>query len=318
MITVEHVTKYYGAQAAVSDLTFTIERGEVVGLLGRNGAGKTTILRMLSGLLVPTSGRVCIAGRDLRHDPEAVRASIGFLPDTPPLHGEMTVSDYLRFAVNIKGVRAGADEKVAAALAATDLEAVRCQRIDTLSQGYRRRVGIAQAIVHEPALVLLDEPTASLDPVQVVQTRKLLRDLAGKHTVLLSSHMLAEIEKTCDRLLLLDRGRIVAEGTEQDLARRVSAGLAVELEVRGSATALDRALAGVAAVSRHVVQSDADGLVRARLDLTTDAREELVRALVAAGLGVRRLERARVDLEDIFMSLTGSPRPAPSAAGVGS
>ena len=314
MITVEHVTKYYGARAAVSDLSFAIERGQVIGLLGRNGAGKTTTLKILSGLLVPTSGRVEIDGIDLRHDPEAVRARIGFLPENPPLYPEMTVEAYLRFVARIKGVSAGVHERVAQAIDDTDLASVRGDAIGTLSQGFQRRVGIAQAIVHTPALVLLDEPTSSLDPAQVVQMRNLVKSLARKHTVIVSSHLLAEIEKTCDRLLLLDGGRLVAEGTEEALAKRLSATTSLEVEVRGSAEALGKVLVSVTAVRSHRVESDQAGIVRARVDLATDAREELARAIVGAGLGLRRLERQRLELEDIFLSLTsGGPAPRKEA-----
>ncbi len=305
MINVEHVTKYYGARAAVSDLSFSIEKGEIVGLLGRNGAGKTTTLKMLSGLIVPTSGRVRVDGIDLRDDPEAVRARIGFLPENPPLYSEMTVEGFLRFVAHIKGVRAGVGEKVARAIAATDLGEVAGDFVGTLSQGFQRRVGIAQAIVHAPALVLLDEPTSSLDPAQVVQMRKLIRGLAHEHTVIVSSHLLAEIEKTCDRLLLLDRGRLVAEGTEVELGRTLSAATSLEIEVRGSSDALRRVLEKLPAVRGHEVEGEADGVTRARVDLGGDAREELARAIVQAGLGLRRLERTRVELEDIFLSLTG-------------
>lgn len=305
MITVEHVTKYYGARAAVADLSFAIERGQVIGLLGRNGAGKTTTLKILSGLLVPTSGRVEIDGIDLRHDPEAVRARIGFLPENPPLYSEMTVAAYLRFVARIKGVRAGLDERVDQAIAETDLTSVRGDAIGTLSQGFQRRVGIAQAIVHSPALVLLDEPTSSLDPAQVVQMRNLVRGLARKHTVIVSSHLLAEIEKTCDRLLLLDAGRLVGEGTEETLAKKLSAATSLEIEVRGSAEALGKVLVGLTAVRSHRIDVEQAGVTRARIELATDAREELARAIVQAGLGLRRLERQRLELEDIFLSLTG-------------
>lgn len=315
MINAEHVTKYYGANAAVCDLTFNIKKGEVVGLLGRNGAGKTTTLKILSGLLVPTAGRVRIADIDMREDPEALRARIGFLPDTPPLYPEMTVSTYLFFVARIKGVRG---REVAAsveqALSATDLGSVRDDRIDTLSQGYRRRVGIAQAVVHSPALVLLDEPTSSLDPAQVVHMRKLIRGLACDHTVIVSSHLLAEIEKTCDRLLLLDQGRIVAEGSEQELARRVSSAIAIELEVRGTSASLAQTLASTPGVHAHTIDSEADGVTHAKVELDHDVREELARAIVQAGLGLRRLERVRVELEDIFMSLTTTPHATEVAA----
>ena len=314
MISAEHVTKYYGARAAVSDLTFNINAGEVVGLVGRNGAGKTTTLKILSGLLVPTSGRVRIDGIDLRDNPEAVRARIGLLPDTPPLYPEMTVTEYLRFVARIKGVRCDLASKIENALVATDLTSVRDDVIDTLSQGFRRRVGIAQAIVHSPALVLLDEPTSSLDPAQVLQMRKLIRGLAHKHTVIVSSHLLAEIERTCDRLLLLDHGRIVGEGTEEELGRKLSAVTTIQLEVRGSSAALVAVLTGIAGVREHVIESEANGVTRARVELARDVREELAAAVVGAGLGLHSFERVRVELEDIFMSLTGASAPTEVAA----
>jgi ABC-2 type transport system ATP-binding protein len=306
MISAEHVTKFYGARAAANDLTFSIRQGEVVGLLGRNGAGKTTTLRILSGLTVPTAGRVRIDGLEMSEEPEAVRARIGFLPENPPLYPEMTIEGFLRFVAHIKGVRSGLDERLRQALAATDLSEARDERIGTLSNGFQRRVGIAQAIVHAPALVLLDEPTSSLDPVQVVHMRQLIRALAGKHTVLVSSHLLSEIEKICDRILVLDEGRIIAEGTEAELAKKLSGAVSLEVEVRGSAAALGRALGSVKAVRSHEVESEQDGVTRARVELESDAREEVARALVQAGLGLRRLERLRVELEDIFLSLTGS------------
>jgi ABC-2 type transport system ATP-binding protein len=311
MITAEHVSKFYGARAAISDLSFGIAKGEVIGLLGRNGAGKTTTLQLLSGLLAPTSGRMVIDGHDLREDPEGVRARIGFLPEKPPLYPEMTVEGFLAFVARIKGIRADVAGHVTRAVEATNLESVRHDLIATLSLGFQRRVGVAQAIVHRPALVLLDEPTSSLDPAQVVQMRELVRGLARQHTVIVSSHLLAEIEKTCDRLLLLREGKLVGEGTEEELARRVSSVQSLEVEVRGSAVALGRALLTVTAVRSHRVEADHDGVVRARVELATDAREELARALVEAGLGLRRLERQRLELEDVFLSLTGDTTREP-------
>ncbi|MBN1961054.1 MAG: ABC transporter ATP-binding protein [Deltaproteobacteria bacterium] len=307
MIIAEHISKYYGAKVAVSDLTFSIKKGEVVGLLGRNGAGKTTILKILSGLLVPTAGRVRIADIDLRDNPESLRAQIGFLPDTPPLYPEMSVTDFLSFVARIKGLRGPINDNVEQALIAADLESVRNDRIDTLSQGFRRRVGIAQAVVNKPALVLLDEPTSSLDPAQVVHMRQLIRGLAHEHTIIVSSHLLSEIEKTCDRLLLLDQGKIIAEGSEQELARKISAAINVAIEVRGSKTALEQTLNNIADVKRHTILSDTNGIIQAKVELDHDIREELSSAVIKAGLGLRRIEGDHIELEDIFMSLTTTP-----------
>lgn len=310
MIVAEHVTKYYGAHAAVSDLSFRIAEGEVVGLLGLNGAGKTTTLRILSGLLVPTSGQVHIAGMDMAKEPEAVRARLGFLPETPPLYPEMTVGDFLTFVARIKGVTSQLDGALTEALAATDLTNVRDEVIATLSHGYHRRVGIAQAIIHKPALVLLDEPTSGLDPVQVVHMRRLIRNLRGKNTIIVSSHILSEIHQLCDRIFVLQDGRIAAEGTENELAGRVAHSTHVAVEVRGDVKTLVAALGRGPKVVRHTIEHEVQGVVTASVELESDTREELAQALIQAGLGLRRLERVRVELESIFLRLTGGETPA--------
>ncbi|MBI3178947.1 MAG: ABC transporter ATP-binding protein [Deltaproteobacteria bacterium] len=305
MIVAERLTKYYGDRAAVADVSFTIAGGEVVGLLGLNGAGKTTTLRILSGLLLPTAGRVSIAGADMAREPEAARARIGFLPEQPPLYPEMTVRAYLEFVAHIKGFSGDVDQAIADALAAADLTSVAGDRISTLSHGFQRRVGIAQAIVHKPTLILLDEPTAGLDPVQIVQMRQLVRGLRGRNTILVSSHLLSEIHQVCDRILVMQNGRIVAEGSEQELAGRLGSKTTVSVEVRGAAAALAAALSR-AAVARHHIDREENGLTYATVELKSDNREELARALVEAGLGLRRLERVELELESIFLKLTSS------------
>lgn len=314
MIVAEHVTKYYGAHAAVDDLSFAVGEGEVVGLLGLNGAGKTTTLRLLSGLLMPTSGRVLIGGLDMAEDPEAARARIGFLPETPPLYLEMTVRDFLVFVARIKGVRRTLDACLAEALAATDLVEVQNEPIGTLSHGYHRRVGIAQAIIHRPNLILLDEPTSGLDPVQVVHMRKLIRGLRGKNTIMVSSHILGEIHQMCDRIFVLQDGRIAAEGSEEQLAGRVASTTRVSVEIRGDRHALALALGQAARVAHHTIDRESQGITYATVELETDSREELARTLIQAGLGLRRLERVRLELESIFLKLTAGDGPAPSPA----
>lgn len=306
MIIVENVTKYYGDRAAVRDVSFTIREGEIVGLLGLNGAGKTTTLKMLSGVILPTAGRLTIAGIDISQDPDALRARIGFLPETPPLYPEMRVIDFLLFVARIKGVRADVERRVESAIAAADLGEVREQLIGTLSHGYQKRVGIAQAIVHEPALILLDEPTSGLDPKQVVHMRKLIRTLGERHTVIVSSHILSEIQQLCDRIIVLNKGAIAAVGTEAELAQRMATSTTVSIEVRGEREALATALAKAASVARHTIDAEADGLTQATVELKDDGREELARELVQAGLGLRRLERVGLELESIFLKLTGT------------
>ena len=304
MIVAENISKYYGAHAAVADVSFAIARNEVVGLLGLNGAGKTTTLRILSGLLVPTSGTVRVGEVDMAREPERARAQVGFLPEVPPLYPDMTVEGFLRFVARLNGVRGNLDAAVATALEATDIVGVRKARIGTLSHGYQRRVGIAHVVVQSPALILLDEPTSGLDPKQIVQMRSLIRSLKQRHTIMVSSHILSEMHELCDRILVMHEGRIVAEGSERELAGRVSGATAIDVEVRASRDALAAALGRLATVRRHEVLRESDGLLEATVHLETDGREELARALVEAGVGLRRIDRSDGDLESIFLQLT--------------
>jgi ABC-2 type transport system ATP-binding protein len=309
MIVAEHISKYYGDRAAVSDVSFTIKEGEVVGLLGLNGAGKTTILKILSGLLVPTSGRVAIDGLEMSREPEKARARIGFLPEQPPLYGEMAVDPYLRFAARINGFRGNLDAAVARAIDAADLSTVRFQRIDTLSSGFQRRVGIAQAIVHQPALILLDEPTSGLDPRQIVTMRNLITGLRGKNTIMVSSHNLPEIEQVCDRIFVIKDGEVTAEGSEAELAKQVADTNRFNIEVRAAADALREALATAKDVvaDKTVIREGVDA-TSATIELSQDSREDLAELLVKAGLGLRRFERVELELENIFMKLTSGTR----------
>ena len=313
MILAERISKYYGALAAISDLTFCAAPGEVVGLLGLNGAGKTTTLRILSGLLVPTAGKVVIDGIDMAEEPEAARARIGFLPESPPLYPEMTVDAFLRFVARINGVNDGLDAAVASAAAATGTTEKLQQRIGTLSHGFQRRVGIAHASVHNPKLILLDEPTGALDPVQIVHMRELIRSLRADRTIIVSSHILSEVRQMCDRILVLHQGKKIAEGTPDELqgTANTAARLAVDLEVRGSREALARALAKVGGVAAHRVASENDDVVAAVVQLEHDCREELVAALLQAGLGLRHLARAESGLESVFLKLTAEPGLSP-------
>jgi len=236
MIKVEGLTKYYGERAAIRDLSFNIEKGEVIGFLGLNGAGKSTTLKVLGCVLLPTSGRVEIDGFDVTRDPHEIRKRIGFLPDTPPLYDEMTIAGYLEFVAQLRGVsKADLAMRVNDAMKKTSLTDRKDDVIASLSHGYRQRVGVAQALVHNPRLLILDEPTSGLDPVQIVEMRDLIRQLKGEHTVLVSSHILGEISQICDRYLVIQQGEIIARGTESDLGKLLGNAGASEIEVQGPA-----------------------------------------------------------------------------------
>jgi ABC-2 type transport system ATP-binding protein len=331
MIVVDRVSKYYGDSAAVRDLSFTIAEGECVGFLGLNGAGKSTTLRLLSCLLLPTSGRITIRGLDAETQPHDLRKLIGYLPDEPPLYPEMTVERYLRFAGKLRQM--GTRElgpRIAEVLSQTSLTHVADQPIATLSHGYKQRVGIAQAIVHRPALLILDEPIQGLDPVQIVEMRALVRSLRGQHTILLSSHILSEIERTCDRLLMLHEGRIVAQGSEEELA----AGLAVrldrdgargaptiaarlhvaELEVLGTEGAVREALRQLEGVEVEVLTQAGEGVLRVVARASFDARPELAACLVRAGIGLLSLKRGGSALEEMFVRLSHDEKRSGSGA----
>jgi ABC-2 type transport system ATP-binding protein len=308
MIVVEKVSKYYGARAAVTDLSFEIREGECVGFLGLNGAGKSTTLRLLSCLLLPTSGRIQVRGLDAVDDPHAIRKLIGYLPDNPPLYAEMTVGEYLRFAGSLRGlVGADLEARFRRVLGQCNLREVEQNPIGTLSHGYRQRVGIAQAIIHGPALLILDEPIQGLDPVQIVDMRKLIASLRGEHTILLSTHILTEIERTCDRILMMHDGKIAAEGSEEELAARLSRGRRLELEVAGDETALRAALAPITEATELRIERTAHGSLKATLRVDDAARDKVSRAVVQAGLGLLGMQALSTGLEAIFLELSGAP-----------
>ena len=306
MIRAEGLSKIYDSKTVVDDVSFTIEDREIVGFLGLNGAGKTTVLRMLSGLLAPSAGTVEIDGQDLLDDPLAMRWRIGFLPERPPLYEDMTVAAYLVFAARLRGQHADA-ARVDEVLSLTDLTDVREQRIGTLSHGYRQRLGIAQAIVHEPALVVLDEPINGLDPVQIKEMRELIRRLKDRHTVLVSSHILTEISQTCDRILVLQGGKLAFSGTEDDLSSRMSAkATAVKATVVGDEAKVQAALESASCVASHdVVSGDGDVHV-VTATLTEATPEAFAAAVVGAELGLRSLTGQKSELESLFIELTGA------------
>jgi ABC-2 type transport system ATP-binding protein len=323
MIEVRDLFKYYGDRRAVGPLSFAIAEGEIVGLLGLNGAGKTTALRVLACDLLPSSGSVRVDGIDVVDQPGEVRRRIGYLPDTPPLYAEMTVHEYLRFAARLRGVTAAdVERRVRAAEGDTQLDAVADDPISSLSHGFRQRVGIAQAVVHDPRLLILDEPITGLDPLQIVEMRQLLRGLRGKHTIVLSSHILTEISETCDRLLVLRQGEIVASGTEAELSGRLARGAEVEITVRagasnGGLSALARErltkVDGVEAV--EALSPREPGSLTFRIETSRDVRDAMCRALVEADFGILEVVRKRRELEAIFLQLTSATDEEPASEG---
>ena len=305
MIRVQGLTKYYGHHAAIRNLAFQIERGEVIGFLGLNGAGKTTTLKILGCVLLPTSGHVTIDNLDVVASPHEVRKRIGFLPDAPPLYEEMTVGAYLSFVAQLRGVSAqAAPGRVQTAEEQMALREVDREIISSLSHGFRQRLGVAQALVHNPALVILDEPNSGLDPAQIVEMRALIKNLRGAHTILISSHILSEISQTCDRLLIIQEGEIVAQGTEGELAQRLGGSGFIEVDVRPPAQKALDALNALPSVQNVELESERDGVVTIRFRAPAEMRPNITRTLVAAGVDVYRIDRVAEKLESIFLKLT--------------
>jgi ABC-2 type transport system ATP-binding protein len=311
MIHVAGLSKYYGDRRALDALSFRIAEGETVGLVGKNGAGKSTVLRILSGQLLPSAGEVTIDGIPVTDSPREVRRRIGFLPEQPPLYGEMTVRGFLAYAAGLRRVeRAEVPRAVEAVMARTGLAEVAGERLANLSRGYQQRVGIAQAIVHDPKVVLLDEPMAGLDPLQITQMRALIRALKERHTVLFSSHILSEIANVCDRVILIDAGRVRAEGSEQQLWERFHERERLVLRVRGEAAQARAVAAAVEGVELREAHAGPDGTVTLALTAQAGRREGLARDCVQAGLGLLELRPEQHGLEELFVELLSAGGPA--------
>ncbi|MFI0607667.1 MAG: ABC transporter ATP-binding protein [Anaerolineae bacterium] len=304
MIEVERLTRYYGPVPAINDVSFTAHKGEIVGFLGPNGAGKTTTMRMLTGYLPPSSGTARIAGHDIVTDSMAARKLIGYLPESTPLYPEMTVSDYLHFMARLRGVkdRGAAVERV---MSQVSIDHRADDLIGHLSKGFRQRVGIAQALVHDPKLIILDEPTIGLDPRQIREVRELIAELRGDHTVLLSTHILPEAQQLCDRILIIKRGQIVAEDTTEGLTARLGGGEQVRVGLGRSVPAAEMraALDKVRGVTE--VTGDGDSYT-VTVQPATDARAAIAAAVVGNGWPLVELNLSRLTLEDVFLELTAS------------
>ncbi len=311
MIEVQNLTRYYGDFPAVQDVTFKVREGEIIGLLGLNGAGKSTILKVLAGLLAPSSGLVSIDGTDVTGAPEDLRQKIGFLPEDPPLYLDMTVSSFLEHIARLKGLSAKvAQRRVKQTIELVGLDGREHQVIETLSHGYRKRVGIGQAVIHDPKLVLLDEPISGLDPKQIVEMRKVVRRLGQQgRAVMVSSHILSEISQTCDRILVVHEGQLKAHGTEEELSRHLGDARLV-LTVRGDQAALEAWLSDHPAVESVAPRKVPAPFASVIVDLEGDIREQFLPELIDAGFGIRLVEVPDDELEEIFLGLTRDEVPA--------
>lgn len=314
MIEVDHLIKSYGQARAVNDISFKVEKGEILGFLGPNGAGKTTTMRILTGYLPATGGTARIAGYDVFEQSMEVRKRIGYLPETPPLYPEMTVEAYLTFVARIKGVT-GTDipGRVEESMKLTNLTDRRKELIKRLSRGYKQRVGIAQAIVHNPDVVILDEPTVGLDPNQIKEVRNLIKGLSGEHTIILSTHILPEVEMTCDRVVIINKGRIAAIDTTEGLTRQLKGGERVQIQVRGDVETLRSKLEGVEGLIRIDLEShEGSDLVTGSIESEEgkDLRARIASTVVHGGLDLIEIRAVGLSLEDIFMQLTTEEKAA--------
>jgi len=318
VIEVEHIIKRYGRVTAVDDVSFRVERGEILGFLGPNGAGKTTTMRILTGYMPPTDGRATVAGYDVFTHPVEAKRRTGYLPETPPLYPDMTVREYLDFVARIKGVpRKEQKDRVTTVMKRTHVDDMAARHCGKLSKGYRQRVGLAQALIHNPEVLILDEPTAGLDPKQIIETRDLIRGLAGDHTVVLSTHILPEVAQTCQRVVIIAKGRVVAVDTPEGLKARLQGAetLYVQVDAMGAQAApVLQAIPGVTRVTAADHRTGIDGfeIESAR---GSDIRRDIARAVVNSGWGLLELRPMGMSLEEIFLQVTTDESAAvPGAA----
>ena len=309
MIEVDQLSKIYGRSAAIKDVSFKVEAGEILGFLGPNGAGKTTTMRILTGYLPATEGTARIAGKDVHTESMAVRQSIGYLPETPPLYPQRTVEGFLHFVARIKGVSAGdRTPQVDSAINRCNLQEKRNVIIRKLSKGFRQRVGIAQAIVHNPPVIILDEPTVGLDPRQIIDVRNLIKSLAGEHTIILSTHILPEVSMTCDRITIINRGQIIATDSPEHLVDRLTGQGGYRVELQGDeakSLAVLQSVPGVVNVSAVADEDIEAGHQRYQVITSGDqVGRDIAAAVVNQGLSLFELSRNRASLEDVFINLT--------------
>jgi ABC-2 type transport system ATP-binding protein len=317
VIEVQQLTKRYGPFTAVDGVSFTVGKGEILGFLGPNGAGKTTTMRILTGYMPPTEGRARVAGFDLQEQPVEAKQRIGYLPETPPLYPDMTVREYLRFVARIKGVPpAEQASRVATVMQRTHVADMAHRHCGKLSKGYKQRVGLAQALIHNPDVLVLDEPTAGLDPKQIIETRELVRSLAGDHTIVLSTHILPEVAQTCQRVVIINKGRVVAEDTPENLTARLQGAASVYVEVDTQGADAQPVLAAIPGVTGVSIATRHGALIGCEVQSESglDVRRSVAQAVVGAGYGLVELRPMRMSLEEIFLQLTTTDAPESEVA----
>ena len=317
MIEVQHLTKRYGPVTAVDDISFRVERGEILGFLGPNGAGKTTTMRILTGYMPATEGKAIVAGFDVFDQPVEAKRRTGYLPETPPLYPDMSVLEYLQFVAKVKGVPGSERrERIQSVMRRTRIDDMANRLCAKLSKGYKQRVGLAQALIHNPDVLILDEPTAGLDPKQIIETRQLIKELAGDHTIVLSTHILPEVSQTCQRVVIINKGRVVAVDTPDNLTARLRGSETMYLQVDAMGSDAAATLQRVPGVTRVVEAERRDGAAGFEVESEQgrDVRRDLARAIVNSGWGLLELRPLRVSLEDVFLSLTTEETPAQAGA----
>jgi ABC-2 type transport system ATP-binding protein len=316
VIEVQHLSKHYGRVTAVDDVSFRVERGEILGFLGPNGAGKTTTMRILTGYMPATEGRAIVAGFDIFDKPIEAKRRIGYLPESPPLYPDMTVREYVDFVARIKGVPSKERrDRVTATLKRTHVADMADRQCGKLSKGYKQRVGLAQALIHNPEVLVLDEPTAGLDPKQIMETRDLIRSLAGDHTIVLSTHILPEVSQTCQRVVIINNGRVVAVDTPDNLTARLRGAETMFVQVDAAGADPAPALMEIPGVTRVAVSDDrgAVGALEVETERGSDIRREIARTIVNRGWGLLELRPMRMSLEEVFLQVTTEERPAEAA-----
>jgi ABC-2 type transport system ATP-binding protein len=308
MIEVQHLTKRYGPVTAVDDVSFRVEAGEILGFLGPNGAGKTTTMRVITGYMPATEGTAIVAGHDVFADPLAAKRKIGYLPETPPLYPDMTVREYLTFVARLKlGKITAADcaMRVDHTMKKARVDDMAERHCGKLSKGYKQRVGLAQALIHEPEVLILDEPTAGLDPKQIIETRDLIRSLAGNHTIILSTHILPEVAQTCTRVVIINKGRVVAVDTPENLTHQLAGSASLYVQIEGPADAAG-VLGAVPGVTEVITADRHDQWIGFEVKAASDhdVRRDVAKAIVNKGWGLLELRPTRMSLEEIFLQLT--------------